>query len=252
MRIVKFNNLDLEVYDSIESLPMARFHKYNKMILIDAGVGTDLADFDNHIQKAMIYASQKKSEEAIQELENLRANVLMIQQDVSPRHLAFCALVKTINGEEQTDLSTEGLKRMLERFSDVPQNDITSTIEEVKKKIDNELVYYFPRMFEDANVKEFYDELRQRTMLTLKAIIDGNIEEKQAEIDKITMALMTYNKPQKFHGSENLEIQHDKSFENMCSMISQHLHIDAKGYTVLEYYSKFEYLKELLDPKKQK
>ena len=42
----------------------------------------------------------------------------------------------------------------------------------------------FPRLFDDATVKEYYDELRNRTMLMLDAIINGDTEDKRAEIDK--------------------------------------------------------------------
>ena len=63
-------------------------------------------------------------------------------------------------------------------------------MEAVKKKIDEELQMYFPRLFDDATVKEYYDELRNRTMLMLDAIINGDTEGKRAEIDKITKKLL--------------------------------------------------------------
>lgn len=53
---------------------------------------------------------------------------------------------------------------------------------------------YFPRLFDDATVKEYYDELRNRTMLMLDAIINGDTEDKRAEIDKITTMLLLYNR----------------------------------------------------------
>lgn len=108
---------------------------------------------------------------------------------------------------------------------------------------------YFPRLFDDAAVKEYYDELRRRTMLMLDAIIEGDTEDKRREIDDITTMLITYNRPQAFSGSDSMEIQYDKQFENMCLLIAQHLHVDAKKYTVLEYYNAFEYIKQSLKPK---
>ena len=67
-------------------------------------------------------------------------------------------------------------------------------------------------MFDDATVKEYYDELRNRTMLMLDAIINGDTEDKRAEIDKITTMLLLYNRPVVFSGSDNMEIQYDKQF----------------------------------------
>lgn len=45
------NKHNVVLYDSIDELPMLRFHKYNKMLLVDAGVGSDLSDFDRHIER---------------------------------------------------------------------------------------------------------------------------------------------------------------------------------------------------------
>ena len=49
-----------------------------------------------------------------------------------------------------------------------------------------------------------------------------------------------------------VEIQYDKQFENMCLMLSQHLHVNSKSFTVLEYYNAFEYIKEQAKKSKQK
>lgn len=87
---------------------------------------------------------------------------------------------------------------------------------------------YFPKSFDDATVKEYYDQLKQRTLLMLDAIIQGDESDKRAEIDDITTLLLTYTKPQSFSGSDSMEIQYDKQFENMCLMLSQHLHVNRK------------------------
>lgn len=250
MRTTKIGEFDVELYDAIDELPMLRFHKYNKMLLIDSGIGSDLQDFDNHIEKATRYM-KKNPELAVIELDNMRQNVFFIQSGISPRHLAFAVLVKSINGNQCNDLSDGALQKIVDKFADIPVNELTAQMEAVKKKIDNELQMYFPQSFDDATVKEYFDELRRRTMLMLDSIIEGDTDDKQREIDEITMLLLTYNRPQSFAGTDNMEIQHDKSFENMCLLIAQHLHVDAKKYTVLEYYNAFEYIKKTLKPTKK-
>ena len=251
MKTVKIGEYTVEIYDAIDELPMLRFHKYNKMLLVDAGIGSDLQDFDTHIEKAMRYARSKTPELAAIELDNMRQNVYFIQTGISPKHLAFAVLVKSIDGEPYNDLSDDGLQKVVDMFGDVPVKELTAQMEAVKKKIDNELQMYFPQSFDDATVKEYFDELRRRTMLMLDSIIEGDTDDKQREIDEITMLLLTYNRPQSFAGTDNMEIQHDKSFENMCLLIAQHLHFDAKKYTVLEYYNAFEYITKTLKPTKK-
>lgn len=252
MRTTKIGKHTVIIYDAIEELPIKRFHKYNKMLLVDAGIGSTLADFDAHIQKAMIYARSKTPELAVRELDNLRQNVYMIQSALSPRNLAFATLVKTIDGEACEDLTDEGLQKIVDLFADAPVNEMTALMEAVKKKIDDELQLYFPHLFDDASVKEYYDQMRRRTLVILDNIINGESEKNRETIERLTMELYTYNKPHVFAGSDNLEIQHDKNFERMCVTISQYLHVDPKNYTVLEFYNAFEYVRDLLKAKQKR
>ena len=78
MKTVKIGEYTVEIYDAIDELPMLRFHKYNKMLLVDAGIGSDLQDFDTHIEKAMRYARSKTPELTAIELDNMRQNVYFI------------------------------------------------------------------------------------------------------------------------------------------------------------------------------
>ena len=168
MKKLKLACKTIEVYDDIENLPVTRFHKYNKMLLVDAGIGSDIADFDKHISRIAAFLAKNDNKHAITELENIRQNVYFIQSGVSPRNLAFAVLVKSIDGKPCDDLSDEGLKKIVDMFADVPYKDLAASIEAVKKKIDRELQIYFPRLFDDATVKEYYDQLKRRTVLILQ------------------------------------------------------------------------------------
>lgn len=80
------------------------------------------------------YLNESKNDLARKQLENMRMNVYMIQENINTKHLAFCVLVKSINGEMCNDISDEGLKRTLERFKDIKVTEIMTSLEEVKKK----------------------------------------------------------------------------------------------------------------------
>lgn len=252
MRTTNIGKHVVTLYDGIDELPMQRFHKYNKCLLIDSGIGSDLSDFDRHIEKAMLYAKSKTPELVIPELENLRHNVYFIQSGISPKHLSFAVLVQKIDGKPCNDLSDDGLAHVLELLGDAPNDELTAQLEAVKKKIDNELQLYFPSLFDDSTAKEYFDELRQRTLAVLDAIANGMTEEKQAVIDQLTTELMLYSKPKVFSGTKSAEIEYDKQYETMCLTLSQNLHIDPKNKTVLEFYNAFEYLKKQMKQYKAK
>ena len=94
MRKIVLAKHKVELYDSIDELPIVRFHKYNKMLLIDAGVGSDLSDWDAHMEKVVRYCRLNQPDKAEKEIGNIRQNIYFIQSEISPKHLAFAALVK--------------------------------------------------------------------------------------------------------------------------------------------------------------
>jgi hypothetical protein len=241
MKKVKLGNYKLEMYDSLDELPITRFHKYNKMLLVDAGVGSNIGDFDMHIERAIRF-SKSNPEIVRQELENLRQSVYMIQEELNPGHLAFCALIKSINGKDCTDITDEGLKATHRILSSVYNNEMDKQLKKAKKKIEADLNMYFPELFDDADTKEYYDLLLKRTRLTLQSIHSD--EDNEEVIDSLTTQMLLHNAPKKFYGTDSAEIVFDKQFEEMCLGIAKHLGVDAKKYTVLEYYSAFEYMKK--------
>ena len=235
----------VEMYDAIDELPIVRFHKYQKLLLVDAGIGADIVAFDQRIEKTRRFMMDNKREQAQQELENLRQCVWLIQSGINPRNRAFAVLVTKIDGRECTDISDNELERVLDELQDVPQKELTARLDAVKKKIDGELMLYFPAIFNDSTVKEYFDIVKRRTIAVLENIVAGMAKpDATLEIEKLTTALITYTKPQVFAGSDGVEIQFDRQFENLCLALSEQLHVKPKEYSVLEFYNAFDFLQE--------
>ena len=245
MVTVKIGKHTVVMYDTIDELPIVRFHKYQKLLLIDAGVGSDIMAFDQRTEKMRRYLMDGKIDHAKQELENLRQSVFMIQNEISPKHRAFAVLVAKIDGRECNDLTDDALARLTKELNDAPEKELTAQLEAVKKKIDEELRIYFPALFGDSQVKEYYDLLKKRTLALLQNIVDGvDRPDETPEIEKLTTALITYSNPKSFTGSESAEIQFDRQFENLCLVLSEQLHVKPKEYTVLEFYNAFDFVQE--------
>lgn len=111
--------------------------------------------------------------------------------------------------------------------------------------MNDELVTYFPALFDDPRAKEYHENLRARTIEVLNGIIHGESEERTAKVDALTARLIQYNKPRKFDGYNGFEVQYEKQFEKMCLTISQNLHTDPHGYTVAQFYNAHEYIVEM-------
>ena len=186
----------------------------------------------------------EKNEEAEKELQNLRHCVFLIQSEINVKHLSFAALVKSIDGQPCEDLSDSGLQKVVGILSNVKEKELAAQLDAVKKKIDADLQLYFPKVFNDSNVKEYFDLLRKRTLAVFRAIANGEIPSASKEIEKLTTELVTYSNPKTFYGSDGVEVQFDRQFENLCLALSEQLHVKPKEYTVMEFYNAFEFIVE--------
>lgn len=238
----------VEFYDSIEELPIVRYQRFNKMLLVDAGVGGDVSDFDNHLERVLTYLANGKIDLATTELHNLRQNIYFVQENLSPKYLSFAALIKSIDGKPCSDLSDEGLAKALGRLRNAPVGRLSALLGGAKKKIDEDLLVSFPSHFDSATSKEYYDKLRKRTLLLLDCIISGKTKTKQDSIDLLTMDLLLFSKPQEF-ASGKVEVEYDRQFEKMCICLSSQLGLRPKEMTVVEFYTAYEHLNEQIKNK---
>lgn len=235
----------VEFYDAIDELPIARFHKYQKYLLIDAGIGGDIQGFDTRIEKTRRYLIDGQTDNAAKELANMRQSIYLILSGINPKHMAFASLVTKIDDKVYDVITDDSIKEILDKLSDVSIKDMAVQLEAVKKKIDTELMLYFPRLFNDSDVKEYFDILKRRTLEILKNVIKGvSNPDKTVEIEKLNSKLITYTKPKEFTGSEGVEVQFDRQHENLCLALSEQLHVNPKEYTVMEFYNAFDLIQE--------
>lgn len=242
MKTIKIGRKTVVFYDSIDELPIGRFHKFNKYMLVDSGIGSDLNDIDAHIQRISRYISKKDEKNALLQLNNLRSSLYMVSQETNIKHLSFIILIKSINGKDLTDLSDANLDRIIKMFQHEKKGFIERITDRFKKKIDEELILYFPEQFETAKMKEYHDRLKARTLLVLSEIIKGKEEsDKIANIDDILMGMAN---PKTFSGQNSAEIAHDKQFEEACTYIESETGAKCTDLTTLQFFSKLEYIKK--------
>lgn len=243
MKEIKIGKHKVEMHDDISQLPVKRYHVFNRMLLVDAGIGSDVSDFDRHIERVMAYSRKEQRENLLAELKNLRQSVYFVLNGINPKLMSFACLVTKIDGSACDDLTDEGLRKVVAVLNDVPIAEVTAQFEAVKKKIDEDLLRYFPKIFDDAQVKQYYDNLRERTRMVLQQLIDG--VERKEDIQRITDTLMTWSRPQEFEGQANAEVHYDRQFEKVCIAMAQNLNINPKEYTVQEYFSAYEYILDM-------
>ena len=135
MKVIDTGKHVIKLYDSVDELPIGAYQRYNKFLLIDAGIGSSVDDFDAHIVKLAKLIGNNEREKAIQELQNMRQNLFMINSKISPKYLAFAALVYSIDGKKVEAVSDDDYSELLAKIQEMPHSLLTKTLDWLKKKL---------------------------------------------------------------------------------------------------------------------
>lgn len=234
----KLNGHDVIFYDSVEDLPIVQFHRYSKCVLIESGIGDTIQDIDIHITRVMNFLGDTKK--AYQELLNLRQCIYMVATEQDIHHKATLCLVKQVDGKDWTDFSDSGLETLYRLLNGASVREMEELAEKVRTAIDENLLQYFPKVFEDAMQKNYTDLLRKRALLQIQAIVKD--ENKEDEIKSVTEQIYRMQNPKGFMGAESEEVRFDKQFEDMCLLMAKEFGGGIKKYTTMEFYTAFERL----------
>lgn len=136
MKTIEFKNHKIVIYASIETLPIKRYQKFNKFLMIDNEVGSCFEDYDVRTSKAVEFLRKDLKEEAIQELENRRQAVFNSFEEYSPKNNAFAILVHSIDDKIYSNYSDEGIKEVIDKLDEIGYNrkELDKEVSEVKKK----------------------------------------------------------------------------------------------------------------------
>ena len=113
----KLGKHTVEFYDSIDSLPFDRFNSFNKFVMLDAELGSDVIAFDQKISKIFQFLGKEMIKEATGELYNLRNTYHNIMTENNVRGLAFACLIRKIDDVKIEDYSIENMKSILKKLS---------------------------------------------------------------------------------------------------------------------------------------
>lgn len=148
--VIEFDGHKIELYDNTQNLPVLRFQKFNKYIMLANEVGNTFADYDARTAQALRFLQKDMVAEAIGELNNRRQAVFNAFNEYSPQGRAFAILVKAIDGKKYTGISPDELDeviRHLEKIG-VPHGMTLDKLAEIKKKSNWNLRSIFHNIFQ--------------------------------------------------------------------------------------------------------
>ncbi len=137
MKTAKVGRHTIKYYDGdVTEMPVTRFNTFQRFLLIDAGIGGTVEDADKHVSRIQVYLQKKEYDKALVEAQNFRQNIRFVIEGISPKDLAFCALIHSVDGELHTDLSDEGNTELSKRLQKaISRSWFDGVIEGIKKKV---------------------------------------------------------------------------------------------------------------------
>lgn len=136
MRVVKVGESVVEFFDSPDEMPMRRYQRFNKFVMIDNEVGSNFEDYNRRTMKGIELLKKNLVTEAIQEFSNRRQMVFNSFEGYSPKGRALAILVHSIDGDVFNDYSKGSLDKIEDKLNEIgfSYKLTEETVREVKKK----------------------------------------------------------------------------------------------------------------------
>lgn len=143
----EFNGLKVELYESIDDLPIDRYNKFQRYALIDAEVGASIGDVVSHLNKVANLIKANSNETALKALNNISESIAMIFSEQQPVNSAYVCLIKSINGKPMTDISEVSINNTIALLNSkrAKHSAISMAVNTVKKNLKQSLSYFFRR-----------------------------------------------------------------------------------------------------------
>ena len=137
MLTTKINNKKIVLYSSIKELPIDRYKGFQNYILQDSGIGNDMSSIDKRLQNAIVFLSNNHTDDAKEELTNLRYSFFSMINGIDYKSKSFACIIKEIDGIALNDISPEGLDNVLLLLQEIgtTNEQIENLWNDVKKNL---------------------------------------------------------------------------------------------------------------------
>lgn len=124
-----------EIYQNSSELPAVRYKEFQKFLLMDAGIGSDIASVNERFAALFKFLAAKKIDESMREAENLYYTHFSILDQINYTQMALGVLIHSINGQVLTDFSTDKVRAYVDELSGygLTQYHIDEYVNDVKK-----------------------------------------------------------------------------------------------------------------------
>lgn len=134
----------VELYETIDEMPIIRKHLFDKFLIMDSGMGSNMQDVEHRLQKLGVFLTEKDFDKALQETKNLHHTIFNGMAEINFQSLAFSSLVYKIDNKEVSVETESDAEKVLEQLQKkIKHKDVADFVEDVKKKLLTSLGYTF-------------------------------------------------------------------------------------------------------------
>lgn len=132
-----FRRSQVKLFDSTKELNIERHHEFQKLVLQDVGIGSDMDSVARHFSTLHHLLGNDSPGEAVQETKNLHNNVFYMIDKINIKSFCFVAFVDSVDGRKVTDFSESGVRETIKKLSDMglKQSDVEEILEDLKKNL---------------------------------------------------------------------------------------------------------------------
>lgn len=117
MRRININGHVLEMWDSVDSLPASNYINHARLMMLDAGIGSDLQAVTQHWQQIVRLAEKGDRDGLNKVLSNYLQTLNFIVSNTSPEMMSFVSFIRSIDGKLVEDYSDDNAKAIVEQLS---------------------------------------------------------------------------------------------------------------------------------------
>lgn len=135
MKEISVANHKVTIWDSVEEMPIVRWNKMQKFLMIEGAAGGGIEGLVARLNKINALMKEEKHEKRVNaEVMDIIQGIRFAESGINPKSMAFACLVASIDERMCNDISDEGLRStsiLLENISKAEQDAI---VDGVKKK----------------------------------------------------------------------------------------------------------------------
>lgn len=141
MKKIKISGHVLEMWDSVDSLPASNYINHARLVMLDAGIGSDLDAVTRHWQRVAKLAEKGDADGLKKQLSNYLQCLQFVVSNTSPEMMSFVSMIKSIDGKPIDDYSDENAKAIIAELSKkgLTVGIVRSFLSAVKKKLSKRL-----------------------------------------------------------------------------------------------------------------